>query len=160
MEIRPATPDDFAGIKAMAHAAWKATYADAIDGETISRTVEEWYSESSLQAILDQPETDFLVADDGGVVGFCHGYVDDDEGDIVRLYTHPDRWDEGIGYRLYERLRDDMRDSNVPEMKAIVVESDEMARTLFTRMGFEQSGSGSVKMGEETVGEVVYSRAV
>ncbi|WP_338730247.1 GNAT family N-acetyltransferase [Haladaptatus sp. DJG-WS-42] len=160
MEMRPATTDDFADIKAVAHAAWTAAYADALAGETISRTVDEWYSEASLQRILDQPETDFLVADNGGVVGFCHGVGHDGEGDIVRLYTHPDRWDEGIGYRLYERLRDDMRDSNVPEMKAIVVESDEMARTLFTRMGFTESGSGSVKMGDETVGEIVYSRAI
>ncbi|MFC6731253.1 MULTISPECIES: GNAT family N-acetyltransferase [unclassified Haladaptatus] len=160
MEIRRATEADFDAIRDVAYAAWKATYDDILDEDTITRTVEEWYAPDALRTLIDQRETDFLVADDGGVVAFCHGVSTANEGDIVRLYTHPDRWDEGIGYRLYERFRDDLRDDGVAEMRAIVVDGDEMAETLFTRMGFRKSGSGSVTMADQEVAESVYSRAV
>ncbi|WP_101298014.1 GNAT family N-acetyltransferase [Halegenticoccus soli] len=159
MEIRPARTDDIEAIQRVARRAWEATYADVLGEETIAETLAEWYSETTLRGALDTPGTAFLVADDAGeIVGFCHGVVEADRGDILRMYVDPDRWHEGIGTRLHERMRDDLLDFNMKELQAIVLADNEMGNEFYRRLGFEKVDEGEVTMGEETYAENVYAK--
>ncbi len=157
MEIRPATMDDREAIREVARATWHDTY-DELDPGSVDTTIDEWYGDEALEHALSEPGTAFLVAEkDGEIVGFTHGVVQDDEGDILRLSVHPDHQHEGIGTALHERLREDLQDFNMKRMRAIDLASNESGRQFYEEQGFEQTGEGEVEIGDETRREVVYT---
>ncbi|WP_224270588.1 GNAT family N-acetyltransferase [Haloprofundus salinisoli] len=159
MGVRPAIPDDIPAIQRVARQSWEATYRDILGTETVEETVSEWYSDETLSDALDKPGTAFLVAEeDGEIVGFCHGVVEAEQGDIVRLYVDPDHWRDGIGSALYERLRSDLEDFNMHRLEAIVLADNEMGNEFYRHLGFEQTGEGEVTMGGESYRENVYRK--
>ncbi len=172
MELRPATREDRAAIRRVARATWHDTY-DELDADTIDDTVDEWYGDEALETALSKPGTAFLVATvdsaehgsansrtqsgDDEVVGFTHGVVAEDEGDILRMSVHPDHQGEGIGTALYERLREDLRDFNMERMRAIDLASNESGRAFYEGHGFEPTDENDVEIGGEQRREVVYT---
>lgn len=158
MEIRSATTDDVSAIRRVARASWEATYDGILDDDTIEETVADWYSDETLADALDRPGTAFLVATDGDdLVGFCHGVCQDDEGDVLRMYLHPDYCRQGIGTRLHERLRDDLLDINMKRMRAMVMADNDIGNSFYRHLGFEKTGEGQVEIGGETYDENVYT---
>ncbi|KTG08013.1 GCN5 family acetyltransferase [Haloprofundus marisrubri] len=166
MEIRPAKTNDIEAIRRVARQSWAATYDDILGSETVEETVSEWYSDETLSDALDRPGTAFLVAeigdgsvDDGGkLIGFCHGVVEAEQGDVVRLYVDPDHWREGVGSALYDRLRSDLEDFNMKRVEAIVLADNEMGNEFYRHLGFEHTGEGEVTMGGESYRENVYTK--
>ncbi len=155
--IRPATAADREAIRDVARAAWHDTY-DELDAETIDETVDAWYDDPSFGEALEKPGTAILVAEvDGELVGFTHGVVDEDEGDVLRMYVHPDHQREGIGTALHERLRGDLEDFSMKRMRAIDLASNEGGRHFYEQLGFSESGEGTVELGGEARREVVYT---
>ncbi|AXR83274.1 acetyltransferase, GNAT family [Natrarchaeobaculum sulfurireducens] len=89
MEIRPATADDRDRIRTVARDAWHDTY-DVLEADVIDETIDDWYGDESFERGLEKPGTAVLVAErDGDLVGFTHGVVSEDEGDVLRMYVHP-----------------------------------------------------------------------
>ncbi|OLZ42519.1 GCN5 family acetyltransferase [Natrinema saccharevitans] len=157
MELRPATREDRSAIRRVARATWHDTY-DELDADTIDDTVDEWYGDEALETALSKPGTAFLVAaKDGNIVGFTHGVVSEDEGDVLRMSVHPDHQGEGIGTALYERLREDLQDFNMERMRAIDLASNESGRAFYEDRGFEPTGEDDVEIGGEQRREVVYT---
>ena len=157
MEIRPAIPDDSDRIRDVARETWHDTYDD-LEAETVEETIEEWYADDDLENAMERPGTAFLVAEvDGEVVGFTHGVVQETEGDVVRMYVHPDHQEEGIGTALHDRLREDMEDFNMKRMRAIDLASNDAAREFFEDLGFERKEEGEVEIGGEQRQEAVYT---
>ncbi|QCS40978.1 GNAT family N-acetyltransferase [Natrinema versiforme] len=166
MEIRPATLDDRDRIRAVARETWHETY-DELDAETIDETIDEWYGDEALETALSKPGTAFLVAEkreaqrasetDGKIVGFTHGVVSEEEGDVLRMSVHPDHQGEGIGTALYERLREDLRDFNMERMRAIDLASNDGGREFYEQHGFELTDEDDVEIGGERRREVVYT---
>ncbi|AGB14847.1 sortase-like acyltransferase [Halovivax ruber XH-70] len=155
--IRPATTADREAIREVARDTWHDTY-DELDSATIDETIAEWYDDESFSAALEKPGTAVLVAEsDGEIVGFTHGVVSEDEGDVLRMYVHPDHQREGIGTALHERLRSSLEDFHMNRMRAIDLASNEGGRRFYERLGFEESGEGEVEIGGETRTEVVYT---
>lgn len=158
MEIRPATANDFEGIRRVAKQSWTAAYDGMLTVEAIDETVADWYSDESLASALDTPGTAFLVAtEDEEVLGFCHGVCQDDEGDVLRLYVHPDRWHEGIGTALHERLRDDLLDLNMKRMRAMVLADNAVGNEFYRDLGFDRTDEAEVDIGGESYAENVYT---
>ncbi len=157
IEIRPATTADREAIREVAREAWHDTY-DELDEETIDETVDEWYADDELERALSEPGTAVLVAEsDDEVVGFTHGVVQGDEGDVLRMYVRPDNQRAGIGTALHERLREDLEDFNMERMRAIDLASNDGGRAFYEELGFEASGEGTVEIGDEERTEVVYT---
>ncbi|MFC4359737.1 GNAT family N-acetyltransferase [Halobium salinum] len=157
--IRPARPADIGAIRALARRAWDATYEDLLDETTVAETVAEWYADDALREALDTPGTAFLVAEAGeDLLGFCHGVVLEDEGDVLRMYVDPDHWGEGVGTALHERLRDDLLDFNMRRMRAIVLADNDIGNEFYRGLGFEKTGEGDVELGGETYTENVYTK--
>ncbi|QLG49960.1 GNAT family N-acetyltransferase [Natrinema halophilum] len=157
MEIRPATRDDREQIRAVARDTWHDTY-DELDPDTIDQTIDEWYGDEALEAALSKPGTAFLVAEKNEeVVGFTHGVVTEDEGDVLRLSVHPDHQGEGTGTALYERLREDLRDFNMKRMCAIDLASNDGGREFYESHGFEPTDEDDVEIGGQQRREVVYT---
>ncbi|WP_247003171.1 GNAT family N-acetyltransferase [Halosolutus gelatinilyticus] len=157
MEIRPAATDDREEIRRVARATWHDTY-DELDAATIDETIDDWYGDEALERALSEAGTAFLVAEqDGEIVGFTHGVVQDDEGDVLRMAVHPDHQREGIGTALHERLQEDLRDFNMNRMRAIDLASNGQGRRFYEEQGFERTGEGEVEIGGEQRREVVYT---
>lgn len=158
MGIRPATSDDIDGIRAVARRAWNETYADLLDAEVIEDTIDEWYAEETLADACDRPGVTLLVAVDDSVVGFCHGVLHEDEGDVLRLYVDPDRRGEGIGRQLLDRVRNDLEDFNMRRMRATTLAENQVGNEFYREYGFEKTGEGEVELGGERYAENVYTR--
>ncbi|SIR92025.1 GNAT family N-acetyltransferase [Natronorubrum thiooxidans] len=157
MEIRPATLDDCEAIRSVARETWHDTY-DELEAETIDATIDEWYGDEALEMALSEPGTAFLIAEKAGdVVGFTHGVVTGEEGDVLRMSVHPDHQGEGIGTALHERLREDLQDFNMARMRAIDLASNDGGQRFYEEQGFEQTGEGTVEIGDEERREAVYT---
>lgn len=157
MEIRPATTDDRESIREVARDTWHNTYNE-LEPDVIDETIDDWYSDDELERVLSEPGTAFLVAEsDGNIVGFTHGVVQNDEGDVLRMAVHPDHQREGTGTALHEHLRADLEDFNMNRMRAIDLASNDSGRAFYEQLGFEQTGNGDVEIGGEDRHEVVYT---
>ncbi len=158
MEIRPAASGDFEAVREVARRAWHETYEGVLDEELMDATVDDWYSERSLTETAERPGTALLVAvEDGDVIGFCHGVVVGDEGDVLRLYVDPERWGEGVGTALFERFREDLVDFNMRRLRAMVLADNERGAAFYESLGFERSGEAETELGGETYREAVYT---
>jgi len=157
MELRPATLEDREAIRTVARETWHDTY-DELESDTIDETIAEWYGDEALETAITKPGTAFIVAEtDGEIVGFTHGVVTEDEGDVLRLSVHPDHQGEGVGTALHERLREDLQDFNMERMRAIDLASNEGGQQFYEEQGFEQTGEGAVEIGGKERTEVVYT---
>ena len=157
LELRSATSDDRATIREVARATWHDAY-DELDDETVEETIDDWYGDDSLERTFEVPGTAFLVAEvDGDVVGFTHGVVQNYEGNVLRMYVHPDHQGAGIGTALHERLRADLEDFNMKRMRAIDLASNEASRAFYEGLGFDRTIEGGVEIGGERRTEAVYT---
>lgn len=158
MEIRPATPSDIDGIQHVARRSWDETYADILDPDVIAETVAEWYADETLTEACDEPGVILLVADDDGVVGFCHGVLHEDEGDVLRVYVDPNRWGESIGWELLDRVRNNLEDFNMRRMRATTLADNPIGNGFYREYGFEKTGEGEVEIGGKRYAENVYTQ--
>lgn len=160
LEIRRATDADVTAIRAVALEAWDVAY-DAFDRDAIEGIVDDWYDESMLERAFAKPETTFLVADDDGrIVGFCHAVVGDDEGDVLRTYVHPDRWNGGIGTALVDGVVDRCRDEGVATLRAMVLADNEVGSGFYESLGFRQTTTATTDIGDEEYEETVYEQPI
>lgn len=159
MEIRASGNDDIPGIQEVARRSWETDYPGVLSRETIDETVEEWYSEDRLTEEHASEYAVLLVVEDAGeVVAFSHTTWEEDSGDILRLYVRPDRRREGIGRELLERTCDRLFDREVERVKAMVLAANDPGNEFYESMGFEQTGSATTEIGEESHRENVYVR--
>ena len=158
MEIRPATPSDIDGIQHVARRSWDETYADILDPDVIAETVAEWYGDETLTEACDEPGVILLVAVDDEVVGFCHGVLHEDEGDVLRVYVDPNRWGESIGWELLDRVRNDLEDFNMRRMRAMTLADNPIGNGFYREYGFEKTGEGEVEIGGKRYAENVYTQ--
>ena len=161
MEIRDATEDDVSTIRSVAREAWRAAYSDAVPESVIDDAVSEWYAEETMTRIIGDDDQVCLTAvdDDGSVVGFSHGATDDDVGDVLRLYVHPDRWHEGIGTDLLEAMEERLTEMGVETLQAMVLADNEMGNAFYEERGFEKTGEAETQLDGTTRTENVYARA-
>ncbi|PSP56065.1 N-acetyltransferase [Halobacteriales archaeon QS_1_67_19] len=148
MDIREATTDDVPTIRGVAREAWRAAYADAVPDSVIEDAIAAWYADETMERIIGDDEQVCLVAAEGGdILGFAHGATDEDaggsestttKGDVLRLYVHPDRWNEGIGTELL----------------------NEIGNSFYENRGFEKTGEAETQLDGTTRTENVYTRAV
>lgn len=157
IDIRPATREDREAIREVARATWHETY-DELPTETIDSTVDDWYDDEDFATALEKPGTAVIVAErDDEIVGFTHGVIHDDEGDVLRMYVHPDDQREGIGTALHERLRATLEDVNMKRIRAMDLASNDGGRAFYEALGFERTGTGTVQLGDEQYEECVYT---
>jgi ribosomal-protein-alanine N-acetyltransferase len=133
-----------------------ATRADLLEIHRIEKAsfAQPW-PYSAFEGFLS--ESGFLVAFDGEVLGYVvadtvpnHGRP---IGHVKDLAVHPERRGEGIGTRLLDRALDVLAAGGVKRTKLEVRPSNEPARSLYRRFGFEHSHtvSGYYDDGEDAL---------
>ena len=164
MEIREATPDDVPTVRSVARESWLKAYADVVPESVIEEAVAEWYADETMTRIVGDDEQVCLVAvddrsGDDEIVGFAHGATDGEEGDVLRLYVHPDRWHEGIGSALLDATEDRLTEMGAERTQAMVLADNEMGNAFYEEHGFEKVGEAETQLDGTTRTENVYAKA-
>jgi ribosomal protein S18 acetylase RimI-like enzyme len=153
MLIRDATPDDATGIATVRVLAWQAAYRGLLPQDGLDRLSIEKDTEIWRNRLAHRPaEAVLLVADAGGVIGFCTGGPDrdgDSAGEIYALYVHPDRWLGGTGTRLLDEATDRLAAGGFDQLVLWVLATNLGARRFYESRGWVADGA---EKGDEIFG--------
>ena len=164
MEVRAARDEDVVAVQRVASAAWHAAHADIAGPDVVEEFLAEYYALARLREDVSDESRLFLVAEDAGdsgrgdragdsgserdrtgVVGFALALPA--EGDpgvyaLGRIYVHPDRWGEGIGSDLLDRVETEVRDRGASRLRLGVMAENERAVAFYESRGFERVEEG------------------
>ncbi len=162
MEYRPAVAADLESIQTVARAGWHAAY-DAILGQSaVETTVKTWYSETSLQSRIESANRVFLVAVDAGeIVGFVDGGPSSDgpcAAVVSALYVHPNRWNEGIGSALLERLFERFQGADYDDVWLAVLADNAVGRAFYEAHEFKEQKRQATELPAGTAVELLLTR--
>lgn len=160
MEVRRARPDDTEAVCRVARAAWHAAYDDVLGPETVEERTDEWYDPSVVRGYFDEPPISVYVAGDP-VVGyaFCRHDEADDRLHLTAIYVHPDRWSEGIGSALLDRVETEARDLGVETVDLVALAENRIGRSFYERHGYEQVGEREDTI-DDSVRELEYEKVL
>jgi len=152
MDVREATTGDVKAVQRVASAAWYAAHADIAGEAVVAEFLAEYYSTQRLREDVADQSRLFLVAEDGestgdgsAVVGFALALpADDDPGVFAlgRIYVDPDRWGEGVGSRLLDRVESHVRARDGSRLRLGVMAENEHAVGFYESQGFERVEAG------------------
>lgn len=143
MKVRPAVPEDAAGIDAVRHASWRAAYGAHIPDSY-------WAGYDSAAAIgryaamISGSRTHVLVAETDAVIGYAFfGAGRDDDvaegtNEIYAIYVHPEAWSTGAGRELMAAALDAL---GAGPVVLWVLESNARARRFYELAGFAPDGA-------------------
>lgn len=104
MKVRRARKADLAAIAHTAGVAWRTSYTDLLDPDTIEHWLNTAYTQPSLeQRLQDHPI--FVVQVDGLIAAFADVYVQENTIVIAALCTHPEYRRLGAASALLEKAR-------------------------------------------------------
>lgn len=159
MELYVAHPDDIGAIRDIARASWEHDYPGILSRESVQTAVNDWYGEERLREELADPWTHIYVATDegGSIVGFAHAVLDGDEGNVLRVYVHPDARREGIGEALFERVRRELVRHDIARLNAMVLADNAIGNEFYADRGFELVERAETRIGGEAFEENTYA---
>ena len=161
VDLRPATAADVEAIIDVAEASWYAAYGGAFDPSTIAAAIAEYYDRDLLEAAVETDEIAFYVAEADGVVGFASAEQTwADEVELHTIYVHPDRWGEGIGSTLLDRVIRWARDRDADRIACGVLADNAVGIGFFEAVGFERGRETKVEIAGEIHPEYEYELMV
>ena len=99
------------------------------------------WSRRSFEDELENSLAVYFVASEGGtVIGYCGFWQVAGEGDITNIAVLPGYRRRGVGGRLLGRLIDEAETLGLGSLTLEVRRSNETAKRLYARYGFEQVG--------------------
>ena len=99
------------------------------------------WSENSIRGELTNPLSLWLVAEEDGVLlGYIGSQAVMDEADVMNVAVDPAYRREGIARKLVEALVAALNEKNVHALLLEVRSSNEPAKALYERQGFNQVG--------------------
>lgn len=133
--VRPATAEDVAAIRAVAHAAWHATYRDVFDEARIDEMIDEGYAPDVLREMIALDEVGLFVATiDDEVVGYTSCGMTDAVGiGDLDIYVHPEHWSEGIGEQLLGRGQEHLADLETGTIRDEVLAANDVGNAFYEK---------------------------
>jgi ribosomal protein S18 acetylase RimI-like enzyme len=142
--VRPAEPDDAAGIARVCAAGWRDTYRGIKEPERIEAVIAEFYDPERIGREIRAPEgwDGWLVAVEGGaVIGAGGGGITEPGvGEIFVLYLDPARRGEGIGTLLLEAITEQQLAQGARQQWVSVEPDNAKGLTFYYARGFEVRG--------------------
>mgnify|MGYP006072535757 CR=1 FL=1 len=99
-----------------------------------------WTKEGFLTYLMKEDTMFFVVEEKGRILGFCSMTTVLDEGDILNVAVRRDRQKEGIGFFLVDSMIRMAQMQGIRVVHLEVRESNESARRLYRRLGFQEDG--------------------
>ncbi|WP_430506122.1 N-acetyltransferase family protein [Haloparvum sp. PAK95] len=160
LTVRRANGTDLDAIREIAKAAWQDTY-EAFDEAEVAAIVDDWYDPADLEERFAAPDELFLVAEIAdGLVGFCHGYVGQEEADVLRIYVHPDHQRAGVGQSLHDAFADHCREEGVSDLYAFVLADNDVGCGFYEALDFREVDTETTEILGEEYEETVYEQAL
>jgi ribosomal protein S18 acetylase RimI-like enzyme len=161
IDVRHATAADIDSIVDVAEDAWYAAYGGVLDPATIASAIEEYYDRELLEVAIERDEIAFYVAVDDGVVGFASAEQTwADEVELHTIYVHPDRWGEGIGSMLLERVTAWANEQGVDRIACGVLTENVVGVGFFEARGFDRGPTMDAEIAGEIHSEYEFERPV
>jgi ribosomal protein S18 acetylase RimI-like enzyme len=141
MFVRTAGERDLEQVRALLIETWHATYDTIYGVERVAAITDDWHSLASLRQRLVLPNSEFVVADDGAMIGgmaFASASADGKSVMLHQIYVRPEQQGRGIGGMLFEEI-----ESCFPDAERISLEveaANEKAIAFYRTLGFEQTG--------------------
>lgn len=158
MFVRTASKRDLPAVRDLLVETWHATYDEIYGAERVAEITGEWHSHAALEARLDVPMSEFLVADDGKTIG-AMAFADavDDKSTVMlrQLYVLPECQGRGIGGMLLDEV-----EGCFPEAARIRLEVEEAnakAVAFYIAQGFAKVAAGKSAGGASTA---IYERPI
>jgi len=159
MDLRQATTDDVPEIRRVARRSLSESY-DFLEEDVIEQAVETWYEDETFGETI---ETDYdvilVVTVDDEVVAVSESALlgsDDATGEIRWIHVDPDYRDRGIASDLYDRTVELLRQQGAEQIRALVLEGNQVGVTFYDDRGLERVGERSVEIGGQEHVEVVF----
>ncbi|WP_279479552.1 GNAT family N-acetyltransferase [Aureimonas sp. SK2] len=147
--IRTATPRDMAAVSELLAETWQATYGAIYDAERVAEITGMWHTEKALRARLGQPDSEFLVADDGtrlGGMAFARAASDDRTLLVLHhLYVRPDAQGQGVGTDLFSEIAGCFPQAT--RIRVEVEEANDKAVGFYVGLGFARVGTSDGGIG-------------
>ena len=90
MFVRTACERDLEAIRALLVGTWHATYDDIYGAAKVTEITDEWHSVARLKVCLTEPNSEFLVADDGeALAGMAFAKAEGETVKLHQLYVRP-----------------------------------------------------------------------
>lgn len=141
MFVRTASERDLPAVRALLVETWHATYDSIYGVERVAAITDDWHSVAALKRRLDQPNVEFLVADDGKELGGMATASADATGKSVmlhQLYVRPAFQGLGIGGLLLDEIIESFPDATLFRLE--VEEANVRAIAFYAAQGFERAG--------------------
>lgn len=166
--VRPATAGDVPAIQRIAHDGWRAAYGDFLSDDALEHVRETWHTAERRRSAVEREDVAFFVAceqtgDDSDaderVVGYASGGLPDDAEHAVvgTLYVDPDRWGEGYGTTVFERVLDALRERGASRVEIAVFAANAVGRSFYESREFAVVDETEESIADETVGVVTYA---
>lgn len=162
MYVRTASTRDLDAVRALLVETWHDTY-DAIYGvERVTAITDDWHSIASLEARLDTPNAEFLVADDGtAIAGMAFATTVDDGTTVMlhQLYVRPGMQGRGIGGLLLDEIESCFPGAD--KVRLEVEEKNGKAVAFYAAQGFSQVGrTANCGSGQSGIPAAVFERPI
>lgn len=139
--IRTASRRDLPAVRALLVETWHDTY-DSIHGAArVSEITDTWHSLEALEARLGQPNSEFVIADNGSAIAGMAYAVSGEEGralHLQQLYVLPARQRMGIGTALLAEIEDCFPEAG--DIRLEVEEANAAAIAFYAANGFSRLG--------------------
>lgn len=181
--IREATSEDAGDVQQVARESWHAAYDDIVGAERVESVVDSWYDLDGLERSIAREDGQFLVAEtpskddgempggdseasdrdseasggDGEVVGFAQAVLGEEgeAAELPRIYVHPDRWSEGVGSELLDRIEEWLRERGAERLRLVVLADNEVGNAFYESHGYRAVGSCETEFEGETYADYV-----
>ncbi len=160
--IRPALPADAPGIAAVARVTWDATYRQSIAAHNRRQFLDRAYSLEAVRASIEREPDWFYVAARGQqVVGFAQFLRRfDGNGELVRIYVHPDHQRQGIGRAFLKSGLAALAEAGIDRCYVSVEMDNSPARAFYERFGFRLHREYARFLGDQIIRLAEYSAPV
>jgi ribosomal protein S18 acetylase RimI-like enzyme len=131
---------DLPAVRDLLAETWHATYDGIYGAERVSEITSSWHSPDALKSRLGRPQSEFLVADDGRMLGGM-AYAARSDKDVVvlhQLYVRPGLQRQGIGRDLFAEIETCF--DGAKRMRLEVEPANEAAVAFYRAHGFDEVG--------------------
>ncbi len=119
--VRSAHESDLKKVQDLLAETWRATYTPLYGAQKVEEIIADWHSIPSLKERLARPHSEFLLADDGKVIGgMAFAAMMPDMAKTVmlhQLYVKPELQHQGVGRDLFAEIETCFPDAEVMRLE-------------------------------------------
>ena len=140
--VRTVMQRDLPRVREVLVQTWHATYDGIYGEEKVREITDRWHTIERLEEQRHRPHSEFLVADNGEVVGgMAYASQTDKIINLHQLYVHPDFHGGKTGLHLLIEIENSFLDAEFIHLE--VEEKNEKAIRFYEKYGFREIGKTS-----------------